>query len=209
MFDVKSWLEPHLCEPLSHTEPLHFRFQAINDNDVKIHYKGLYNQSWIEYETGLFKSYVNGKNFLPKGTPKLLPPNLDHINFDRLKRQIHVIKHMFSKSEHIEWWDAFLDKITEKQYSQKAQWYLNLLPRQKKEKETEHTEDTLPPEIRKQLDKETKIPHVSTNHVFIWSGRGTNNCVVKTLVVMATYSFHWLIMGKVDIGNFYCLTADI
>ena len=97
MFDVKSWLEPHLCEPLSHTEPLHFRFQAINDSNVKIHYKGLYSQPWIEYETGLFKSYVNGKKFLPKGTPKLLPPNLGHKKFDRLKRQIHNINICFLK----------------------------------------------------------------------------------------------------------------
>ena len=26
---------------------------------------------------------------------------------------------------------------------------------------------------------------------------------------MATYSFHRLIMGKVEIGNFYCLIGDI
>ena len=32
---------------------------------------------------------------------------------------------------------------------------------------------------------------------------------IRTLVAMATYSFHWLIMGKVEIGNFCCLTADI
>ena len=28
------------------------------------------------------------------------------------------------------------------------------------------------------------------------------------MVAMATYSFHRLIMGKVDIGNFYCLIGD-
>ena len=30
----------------------------------------------------------------------------------------------------------------------------------------------------------------------------------RTLVAMATYSFHGLIMGKVEIGNFYCLIGD-
>ena len=31
---------------------------------------------------------------------------------------------------------------------------------------------------------------------------------IRTLVAMATYSFHRLIMGKVDIGNFYHLIGD-
>ena len=39
------------------------------------------------------------------------------------------------------------------------------------------------------------------SYVF-YSGR------IKTLVAMATYSFHRLIMGKVEIGNFYCLIRD-
>ena len=45
-------------------------------------------------------------------------------------------------------------------------------------------------------------------------GRGTNNCVfrsgrIRTLVAMATYSSHRLIMGKEEIDNFFCLTGDI
>ena len=31
---------------------------------------------------------------------------------------------------------------------------------------------------------------------------------MRTLVAMATYSFNRLIMGKVEIGNFYCLIGD-
>ena len=38
--------------------------------------------------------------------------------------------------------------------------------------------------------------------MFFYSGR------IRTLVAMATYSFHRLIMGKVKIGNFYCLIGD-
>ena len=40
------------------------------------------------------------------------------------------------------------------------------------------------------------------SYVF-YSGR------IRTLVAMATYSFHRLIMGKVEIGNFYCLLGII
>ena len=32
---------------------------------------------------------------------------------------------------------------------------------------------------------------------------------IRTLVARATYSCHWLIMGKVEIGIYCCLTADI
>ena len=31
---------------------------------------------------------------------------------------------------------------------------------------------------------------------------------IRTLVAMATYSFHRLLMGKVEIGNFCCLIGD-
>ena len=31
---------------------------------------------------------------------------------------------------------------------------------------------------------------------------------MRTLVAMATYSFNRLLMGKVEIGNFYCLIGD-
>ena len=31
---------------------------------------------------------------------------------------------------------------------------------------------------------------------------------MRTLVAMATYSFNRLKMGKVEIGNFYCLIGD-
>ena len=31
---------------------------------------------------------------------------------------------------------------------------------------------------------------------------------IRTLVAMVTYSFHRLIMGKVELRNFYCLNGD-
>ena len=31
---------------------------------------------------------------------------------------------------------------------------------------------------------------------------------IRTLVAMATYCFHRLIMGKVEIGNFFCFIVD-
>ena len=41
-------------------------------------------------------------------------------------------------------------------------------------------------------------------HFFnIYSGQ------IRTLVAMATYIFHRLIMGKVEINSFFCLNRDI
>ena len=42
-----------------------------------------------------------------------------------------------------------------------------------------------------------------TNGPLVYSGR------IRTLVAMATYSFHRLIMGKEEIDNFFCLIRDI
>ena len=137
MYDGKGWMYPHLVDPQHHTQPLHYRFQAINDKDVKVHYKGLFNHPWEEYESGFFKSYMNGKKYLPSGEPNQLTPNLDRIEIDRLTKQIKAIAHLFSKTDHTEWWNSFLETLSRKQSSKRGQWYLKLLPRQKKEEQTD------------------------------------------------------------------------
>ena len=43
---------------------------------------------------------------------------------------------------------------------------------------------------------------LASTKVVFYSGR------IRALVAMATYSFNRLIMEKVEIGNFYCLTGD-
>ena len=48
----------------------------------------------------------------------------------------------------------------------------------------------------------TCIRHCHLLKLCFYSGR------IRTLVAMATYSFHRLIMGKVKIGKFYCLIGD-
>ena len=48
----------------------------------------------------------------------------------------------------------------------------------------------------------TCIGHCLLQKLCFYSGR------IRTLVAMATYSFHRLVMGKVEIGNSYCLIGD-
>ena len=48
----------------------------------------------------------------------------------------------------------------------------------------------------------TCIGHCPLQKFFFYSDR------IRSLVAMSTYSFHRLIMGKVEIGNFYRLIGD-
>ena len=48
----------------------------------------------------------------------------------------------------------------------------------------------------------TCIGHCPLQKLCFYFGR------IRTLVSMTAYIFHSLIMGKVDIGNFYCLIGD-
>ena len=48
----------------------------------------------------------------------------------------------------------------------------------------------------------TCIGHCPLQKLCFYSGQ------IRTLVSMAAYIFHSLIMGKVEIGNFYCLIGD-
>ena len=50
--------------------------------------------------------------------------------------------------------------------------------------------------------RQKRVNFRTKSYVF-YSGR------IRTLVAMATYSSHRLIMGKVEICSFYCLNGDI
>ena len=59
------------------------------------------------------------------------------------------------------------------------------------------------------MEDEAETRHTCIGHCplkklsfFFYSGR------IRTLVSMAAYIFHSLIMGKVEIGNFYCLIGN-
>ena len=61
--------------------------------------------------------------------------------------------------------------------------------------------------LRNHMEDKAETWHTFLGHYLLQSyvfyfGR------IRTLVAMATYSFHRLIMGKVEIGNFYCLIWD-
>ena len=72
-----------------------------------------------------------------------------------------------SKTEYVDWWDSFIDKLTKEKYKEKAQWYLKLLPRQQKEKDTEPIDDISPPQIRRLLIFMSKTEYVDWWDSFI------------------------------------------
>ena len=161
MFDVKSWLEPHLVEPKKHTQPLHFRFQSVGDNDVTVHHKRLFNHPWQDYESGFFKSYINGKKYLPSGTPKQLPPDLERVDLERIKRQIRTLSHLFSNPEKNQWWNSFLSSLSNRKTQKRGQWILKMLPKRTKADQIEDLSIEIPPELQKLLDIETSYSVVS------------------------------------------------
>ena len=62
--------------------------------------------------------------------------------------------------------------------------------------------------LRNQKGDEAETWHTCLEHYRLhifcfYSGR------IRTLVAMATYIFHRLIMGKVNMDNFFCLNGDI
>ena len=61
--------------------------------------------------------------------------------------------------------------------------------------------------LRNRKEDEAETWHTCTGHcplqkLCFYSSR------MRTLVAITTYSFNRLIMGKVEIGNFYCLIGD-
>ena len=158
VFDVKAWLEPHINSPLKHSVPLHFRFSR-SDETVSVSYKGLHNQPWKALEGSFFKAYANGKPSLPTGSPKLLKPQFDSDDLERLKKQISNIKHLFSSDDKYEWWSTFIENIQSKQLPV-MEWMMKKLPRQQnKDRESSGT-NAVPPALREMLNKELEEPQV-------------------------------------------------
>lgn len=162
MYDIKTWLEPHLSTPQHHTQPLHFRFKYVNDNTVKVQYKGLHDHPWEELEPGFFKSFENGKKYMPTGKPKRKKPDFENIDFSRMKKQIRSIEHLFSDAESGLWWNDFFNKIA-KSSNQHQEWILDTLPRQTIDEHTSESCDAVPAPLQVLLDKELEKPKVSVN----------------------------------------------
>ena len=62
--------------------------------------------------------------------------------------------------------------------------------------------------LRNRKENEAETWHTCKGHRPLQNLCFFHSSRIRTLVAMVTYSFHRLIMGKVELGNFYCLIGD-
>jgi hypothetical protein len=83
MFDIKSWLEPHLNLVSKHTAQHHFKFSK-QSGKVIVEYKLHQAEEWSKQETTyLFKK--------PDGKPKILKADVTKLDFERLQKLINYV----------------------------------------------------------------------------------------------------------------------
>ena len=62
--------------------------------------------------------------------------------------------------------------------------------------------------LRKRKENEAETWHTCKGHRPLQNLCFFHSSRIRTLAAMVNYSFHRLIMGKVELGNFYCLIGD-
>ena len=92
--------------------------------------------------------------------PAVIIPSYDHIDFQRLKRQIAAASYLFSSQEKVTWWNEFITRIQKpaRQYRQK---WLSSLPKQPSNDQSENERDlSVLPQIQQMINKETEARQV-------------------------------------------------
>ena len=131
MFDIKSWLMPHLYTLQNHSYPHIFRFTRDGSGEVVMHYKDWNKSPWEPSDNGirLFKvnlkcaisnsyisllSYCNNNTCIhiqtyPTGYPNLLAPSLERLDYNKLCSHAKQYRQKCGISEAAQkWWDVFL-----------------------------------------------------------------------------------------------------
>ena len=166
MYDIKSWLEPNINVICHHSKPLHFKFFVDSTlNSVKAAYKGSFDQPWISMDEPL----LNG---IPRGCPKFIYPNFDHINCDKMQKCVESWKILFSNEKvQSQWWHTFLSEIKVMQSNKKKLkvyssadniWLLSKIPKQPNIVETTESLEIIPEKLKLLLQRETDPPKVTT-----------------------------------------------
>ncbi|CAH1802757.1 unnamed protein product [Owenia fusiformis] len=164
VYNFRKWIEPHLDEIKHHTKPLHFKFIKTS-NGVKLLYKGLHTQPWVEAPSIL--------KTLPQGEPDIQTPNFEKLNIDGIQRNQRFLRPLYSDqrdgSQYI-WWQKYIKHVRAllasdelvNQYllRNKKQWMLDGLPKLSAEEDT-NIDSAIPIEIARMLEIEQEQPSVS------------------------------------------------
>jgi len=169
MFNVSSWLAPHINVVTGQSQPLHYKFTQCN-NSVKVYFKGQHNSPWITRELPLLS------RAMPPGTPKQLQPDFSKINIEKKLKALGIWRDLFSGEQSESsalWWDTWLKKLkncrdNERSCTQYIKslfgWILPRLPKQTPQQHIDDQPPSLPPSLQLRLDAETAEPQVSINN---------------------------------------------
>ena len=173
MFNITGWMAPFIVDIRKHTKPLHYKFIKVG-NKTSILYKGNQDSKWKELPNSLFNKTGSGVTTLPTGAPKLLTPNFEKINFDRMETASRQWACLFKDQKNnsgLKWWETWLKHLKRvsssntalKAYQQRnSKWLLPELPRQDSSTTPQNASDEpiIPARLSEMLQEETAEPEV-------------------------------------------------
>lgn len=153
LYDVKTWLEPHISNIQHITQPLHYKFTRMDDK-TRISFKGLHTDDWRLLDGNFLHS-------IPKGKPKCVEADFSKFNIERMQKQISTIEHLFKDGEStVKWWSNFYESLKNRRKRSPSNFKLHLLPKQKKSSTDDASASAVPQQIIDLVQKETKVPEV-------------------------------------------------
>ena len=165
LFDIKTWLEPHLNKLQHHSKPLHFKFHRDVNDAILVSYRGNRDRPWIALQTPVLSG-------IPEGEPKILiPPNFANIDTSGIRSNIEKYRFQFTGGDvQYNWWMRFLADVDEIQLSKEklneyasdgAMWLFPHLLNRNIEEPEDDNEVMNVAVLAEALDKELDDPVVS------------------------------------------------
>jgi len=148
LFDIKSWISPHLNKIHHITNPLHFKVK-LADSNIKIYYKGVHNDAWKCFDNTMLNS-------VPSNKPSLVKPSFEKFDAVKHKKLIENNKFMFTERDSLQKWTHFYNSVEQSDIVI-GEWLLPMLPRQQTSSNRDMTSQTIPTAITDLLEKERRV----------------------------------------------------
>lgn len=110
LFDVKSWLSPHMQELFNHSQPHCFRIKKNASGVVTLHTK-----KWSSDDSWSAPSHVNDVipvllKSVPADAPEMVEADYDSLDVEQLSSSISSVG-CFMDGDEREWWKGFISSI--------------------------------------------------------------------------------------------------
>ena len=173
MFDIRTWLTPHLAETIKgHTKPHQFKFVKNEKESVCVYYRGSSRGAW-QSSHNFFRRLSNTSFSLPSGTPEISVASFERVNIDGMQKSLNQWHTLFSDQRddrEFQWWQTHIKRLdvlkkNEQErllYSRNdATWVLPLLPKYHITEEVPQDGPLLPNSIMHLVEAEKNCPEVS------------------------------------------------